>query len=78
VDRDVHNPSADTYRLAKINARLGNTDEVFRLLDLAYQQRSGWMDVLLVDDCFDSLHRDPRFMRLVALVGFHPVSGAIN
>jgi tetratricopeptide (TPR) repeat protein len=59
----------DTYTLAQVNARLGNRDEAFRLLEKAYDQRSGWIDKLKVDPELESLHSDPRFQDLLRRIG---------
>jgi tetratricopeptide (TPR) repeat protein len=55
----------DAYVAAKINARLGNRDEACRLLEKAYEQRSGFLLMLNVDPELDDLHSDPRFQALV-------------
>jgi serine/threonine protein kinase len=76
LDDRRHNPSFDPWRMAQLNARLGYNDEVYPLLNRAYQEHDGWLEFLLVEDCFDSLHGDPRFQQLVAKMGFHPILGA--
>jgi TolB-like protein/DNA-binding winged helix-turn-helix (wHTH) protein/Flp pilus assembly protein TadD len=53
------------YVAAKINARLGNRGEACRLLEKAYEQRSGFLLMLNVDPELDELHSDPRFQALV-------------
>jgi serine/threonine protein kinase len=78
LDGHRHNPSANPWRMAQLSARLGYTDEVFPLLDQAYQEHNGWLEFLLVDDCFDALHGDPRFQQLVRKMGFHPIHDAIR
>jgi serine/threonine protein kinase len=81
LDEVVSNPSLDPpypYRMARINARLGNTNEVFQFLNQAYNSRDDGMKFLLCDDCFDFIHGDPRFHQLVKKMGFHPIPGVIR
>jgi tetratricopeptide (TPR) repeat protein len=81
LDGVVSNPSLDPpypYRMAKINARLNNTNEVFRLLNQAYNSRDDGMEFLLSDDCFDFVHGDPRFQQLVKKMDFRPKFGAVH
>ncbi len=56
---------------AAIHVGLGEKDEVFRLLDLAYQERIDRLVYLNVDPMADPLRSDPRFAQLMAKVGFH-------
>jgi tetratricopeptide (TPR) repeat protein len=67
-----------TYRMAVLNARLGNTDAVFPLLEQAFKEHDDGMLFILADDGFDSLHGDPRFWLFVKKMGFHPIPGAIR
>jgi TolB-like protein/Tfp pilus assembly protein PilF len=56
---------------AAIHVGLGETDEAFRLLDLAYQERVDRLVYLNADPMADPLRADPRFAQLMAKVGFH-------
>ena len=56
---------------AAIRVGLGENDEAFRLLDLAYQERVDRLVYLNVDPMADRLRSDPRFAQLMAKVGFH-------
>jgi len=56
---------------AAIHVGLGETDEAFRLLDLAYQEKVDRLVYLNVDPMADPLRSDPRFAQLMAKVGFH-------
>ncbi len=56
---------------AAIHVGLGETDEAFRLLDLAYQERIDRLVYLNVDPMADPLRSDPRFAQLMAKIGFH-------
>jgi TolB-like protein/Tfp pilus assembly protein PilF len=44
---------------------LGDVDEAFRLLDLAYAQRSGWLAFLRVPTQWEPLRSDPRYTALL-------------
>jgi len=51
---------------AHILIALGETDEAFRLYELAYQQRSGYLLLLRAEPTlFDPLRSDPRFVSLL-------------
>ena len=65
------------YDMAGLNARLGNVNAVFPMLEQAFKDRDGLL-FILGDDSFDSLHNDPRFQELVKEMGFHPIPGAIR
>jgi len=56
---------------AAIHVGLGERDEAFRLLDLAYQERIDRLVYLNVDPMADPLRSDPRFAQLMSRVGFH-------
>ena len=64
--------------MAGINARLGNTNEVFSFLNQAYNQHDHDMINLLEDDHWDGYRGDPRFKELLNKMGFHPISGAVR
>jgi TolB-like protein/tetratricopeptide (TPR) repeat protein len=56
---------------AAIHLGLGEKDEAFRLLGLAYQEKIDRLVYLNVDPMADPLRSDPRFAQLMAKVGFH-------
>jgi TolB-like protein/Tfp pilus assembly protein PilF len=56
---------------AAIHVGLGEADEAFRLLDLAYQERIDRLVYLNVDPMADPIRSDPRFAQLMAKIGFH-------
>lgn len=56
---------------AAIHVSLGEADEAFRLLGLAYQERVDRLVYLNVDPMADPLRSDPRFAQLMAKIGFH-------
>jgi TolB-like protein/Tfp pilus assembly protein PilF len=56
---------------AAIHVGLGERDEAFRLLDLAYNERIDRLVYLNVDPMADPLRSDPRFAQLMAKIGFH-------
>lgn len=66
------------YRMAVLNARLGNTDAVFPLLEQAFKEHDDGILFILTDDGFDSLHGDLRFWLFVKKMGFHPIPGAVR
>lgn len=53
------------YELGVIHAALADEDEAFKWLNLAVQERSGWIAYVRVDPRLDHLHTDPRFTRLI-------------
>jgi len=55
---------------AAIHLGLGEDDEAFRLLTLAYQERIDRLVYLNVDPMADPLRSDPRFAQLMGKVGF--------
>ena len=60
------------YGRARVYAALSETDETFKWLETAYQQRANWMVLLKVDPCFDNLRSDPRFQDLMRRMNFPP------
>lgn len=56
---------------AAIHVALGETDEAFRLLDLAYQERIDRLIYLNVEPMADPIRSDPRFGQLLAKIGPH-------
>jgi TolB-like protein/tetratricopeptide (TPR) repeat protein len=56
---------------AAIHVGLGEKDEAFRLLNLAYEEKIDRLVYLNVDPIADPLRSDPRFAQLMAKVGFH-------
>jgi len=56
---------------AAIHVGLGETDEAFRLLDLAFQERIDRLVYLNVDPMADPIRSDPRFAQLMAKVRLH-------
>jgi hypothetical protein len=60
------------YRLAEINAYLGDVDEAFQWLEKAYEYRTLWMPWVKVDPSLDALRSDPRFDQLLRRMGLTP------
>jgi hypothetical protein len=56
---------------AAIHVGLGETDEAFRLLKLAYQEKVDRLIYLSVEPMADPLRSDPRFAQLMAKIGLH-------
>lgn len=59
----------DFYGPATIYAGLGDKDETFRLLEMAYQQRSATMPYLAADPSWSGIRSDPRYVDLVRRMG---------
>ncbi len=64
-------PFIPSLYLAAIHVGLGETNDAFRDLDLAYKERVDRLVYLNVDPMADPLRSDPRFAQLMAKVGFH-------
>jgi serine/threonine protein kinase len=58
----------DRYEMARLCTRLGDTNQVFVLLEKGRQEHDGDMVKLLFDDCWDGLRDDPRFDRELELM----------
>ncbi|MEW6160764.1 MAG: protein kinase [Verrucomicrobiota bacterium] len=65
-DQNWRNP----YAMARLQARLEREDEVFTLLNRAWDERHPAMGWLLVDHHWDKLRNDSRFKALLDKVGF--------
>ena len=57
------------YEVAFIRAALGDKEQAFKWLDIAYRQHDAGLKFLKVDPCLDSLRSDPRFVGLIRRVG---------
>src|SRR5205814_5415345 len=57
------------YRLAAIYAALGDTEQAFRWLNRAYEERDGWLIWLKSDPVLDNLRSDERFTTLLGRIG---------
>jgi len=62
----------DFYMTAGIYAGLDDKDEAFRLLEMAYQQRSPDMQYLGIDGLFYGMRSDPRYIDLLHRMGIPP------
>jgi TolB-like protein len=58
------------YVVGRIYAMLGQNDEAFRWLEVAYERRAEWMVLLKVDPALDNLRPDPRFQDLMRRMNF--------
>jgi eukaryotic-like serine/threonine-protein kinase len=59
----------DAYEIAKLYADLGQKDEAFKWLGMAYQERDYGLEFLKTDFLLDPLRADPRFAELISKVG---------
>jgi serine/threonine protein kinase/Tfp pilus assembly protein PilF len=62
------------YYFAIIHLGLGEIDEAFQSLEMAYEERSGFMPFLQVDPIVDALRPAPRFAVLLRRIGLVPFS----
>jgi tetratricopeptide (TPR) repeat protein len=69
--RPTNLPFVPSLYLAAIFVGLGQTDDAFHELDLAYKERVDRLVYLNVDPMADPLRSDPRFAQLMAKIGFH-------
>jgi TolB-like protein/Tfp pilus assembly protein PilF len=60
------------YEIAFIHAALGNIDEAFQWLDVAYKNHDSGLICLKFDSAVDVLRSDPRFQELERRVGLAP------
>jgi len=58
-----------SVRARDLYAGLGDQEEVFHWLNIAYQERDWHMESIKTDFLLDSVHSDPRFAELVRKVG---------
>ena len=59
--------------LATIYTGLGNKDQAFEQLEMAYREHSAWLVLIYMDPVFDPLRRDPRFADLIRRLELPPV-----
>jgi lipopolysaccharide biosynthesis regulator YciM len=62
------------FHVAMAYAGLGDTDEAFRWLETACEERAGFMNLLAVTTGFESVRSDPRFADLLRRMGLAGVS----
>jgi TolB-like protein len=63
-----------SYEIALIHIALGEHDRALDLLDVAVQERSGWLPYLLNDVRLDPVRSTARFASLTSDVGLRPLS----
>ncbi len=59
-----------SYGIALVHAGLGQTEEAFRWLDRAFDERSHWLVWLRLDPRWKSLRKDSRFATLVGRIKY--------
>ena len=57
------------FHIALAYAGLGQTNDAFRWLDLAFTERASFLNGVMVEPGFTSLHDDPRWRVLLAKMG---------
>jgi tetratricopeptide (TPR) repeat protein len=75
------NPNSDFYWKATIRIHLGDTNAALRWLNKSFEthehQAGSYQETigcyLLFDECWDGLHEDPRFKKLLDKIGFTKV-----
>jgi serine/threonine protein kinase/tetratricopeptide (TPR) repeat protein len=60
---------ASPFGIASLYAQLGDKEQAFRWLEIAYRERDFYMETLRTDSSLDSLRSDPRFAEMVRKVG---------
>jgi len=60
---------SSAFEIATLYAELGDRDQAFRWLNIAYQEHDWWLVGLKTDFLLDTIHSDPRFTELVRKVG---------
>jgi hypothetical protein len=66
LDRD---PYIEPYRFVEASVRVGDFDEAFIWLEVAYEARSAWFPTIAYDPLLEPLHSDPRFAEMLRLAG---------
>jgi hypothetical protein len=72
IERQARERYVSPYSLALVHASLGHTDEAFRQLDRALEERSSWMAFAAVNPRLQALRSDPRFSEVRRRVGIAP------
>jgi hypothetical protein len=54
--------------LARVYEALGETDRALTTLEIAYDERDGWLTTANVDPSFDVLRGEPRFRAILAKI----------
>jgi len=66
------------FHVAMAYAGLGDADEAFRWLEVAYSNRTGFMNLIAVATGFESIRRDRRFADLLCRMGLAPALGRVG
>jgi len=69
LERESATRHVAAYHTAVIYGALGETEEAFRWLDRAYEERSPWIGYMAVDPRLDDLRSDPRLDEMLRKVG---------
>jgi serine/threonine protein kinase/tetratricopeptide (TPR) repeat protein len=56
--------------IAFIYIGLGDKEEALRWLEITFEEREAWMDLLKVEPIYDSLRSDPRFQTLIKRMNY--------
>jgi tetratricopeptide (TPR) repeat protein len=55
--------------IAKVYFTLGESDRGFEWVEAAYRERSNYMVYIAIDESFDSVRSDPRYLTFLRRVG---------
>lgn len=70
MKQEIEKTGIGRYEIALIYAGLGDKDNAFKWLQVAFQTRDKGITFIKADPCLDPLRSDPRFNNLIAQVGF--------
>jgi TolB-like protein/Tfp pilus assembly protein PilF len=70
LEENVRRDGVGRYEIALIYIGLGDKQEAFKWLELAYEAHDVGLVYLKIDPCLDPLRSDPRFDDLIRRVGF--------
>jgi serine/threonine protein kinase/Flp pilus assembly protein TadD len=68
-EQRYHAGTGAAYNTARIYAGLGEKEKVLELLEQDVRDQSTWNGMLLVDNAWDNVRTDPRFVALMKKVG---------
>jgi tetratricopeptide (TPR) repeat protein len=72
LEHGISGGTARAVEIAQVHVGLGQRDSAIAWLEQGYQDRDPYMILLSVEPLYQPLRSDPRFERLVKLVGLRP------
>jgi len=70
LDDGTPESKLDAYKMSEVFAVLGEVDQVFEKLEIAYEGRVPWLFIIRYDRVFDDLRTDPRYIDLIQRMNF--------